>query len=138
MRGAYDEFRKAEELFPTTVDVDPEAVRRTGFWAADCAYWLGEFADGAGRCEKLRTSYRGHIEELEAGRDLYRVCIFAAEAARESKDMSAVASWTKRAAEARDQVKQAIARVPAAEFDNRADVRKRTYWDGWLAETGPR
>jgi TolA-binding protein len=138
MRGAYDEFRKAEELFPTTPDADPEAVRRTAFWAADCAYWLGEFADGAARCEKLRTQYRDHIEELEAGRDLYRVCIFAAEAARETKDTTAIASWTKRAAEARDQVKQAVSRVPAAEFDDRTDVRKRTYWDGWLAETGPR
>ncbi|HEX3150459.1 MAG TPA: hypothetical protein VHR66_20440 [Gemmataceae bacterium] len=138
MRAAYDEFRKAEELFPTTADADPDAVRRAGFWAADCAYWLGEFTDGAARCEKLRTRYRDHVEELEAGRDLYRICIFAAEAAREAKETASIANWTKRAAEAREQVKQAIARVPAAEFDERTDVRKRTYWDGWLAETGPR
>ena len=138
MRRAYEEFKKAEELFPATADADPDAVRRTAFWAADCAYWLGEFADGAARCEQLRSQYQGHVDELEAGRNLYRCCVFAAEAAREAKDTDGANAWTKRAAAARKKVQEALTRVPAAEFDSATDVRTQVYWDGWLAETGPR
>ena len=138
MRAAYDEFRKAEEQFPPSPDADPDSVKRAGFWAADCAFWLGEFADGAARCERLRAKYQGHVEELEAGRDLYRCCVFAAEAARDAKDVDASVAWAKRAADARLKVEQALPRVPAAEFDSAAETRKRAYWDGWLAETGKR
>jgi tetratricopeptide (TPR) repeat protein len=138
MRGAYDEFRKAADLFPTTADADPDTVRRAAFWAADCAFWLGEYADGAVRCEALRTRFSGHVEALEAGRDLYRCCVYAAEAARDGKDPTAPAAWAKRAADARTQVQAALARVPAAEFDGVTETHKRSYWDGWLAETGPK
>ena len=58
--------------------------------------------------------------------------------AREAKEPDKVTAWTKRATEARNGVKDSLARIPAVEFDNTTDVRKRTYWDGWLAETGPR
>jgi tetratricopeptide (TPR) repeat protein len=136
MRAAYDEFRKAETQFPSSPDADAETVKRTSFWAADCAFWLGEFADGAARYERLRAKYQGHVEELEAGRDLYRCCVFAAEAARDGKDASGATTWARRAADARLQVRQALARVPATEFDGSAEARKRSYWDGWLAETG--
>jgi tetratricopeptide (TPR) repeat protein len=135
MRGAFDEFRKAADLFSTSRDIDADTVRRAAFWSADCAFWLGEYADGASRCEGLRMKYRGHVEELEAGRDLYRCCVYAAEAARESKDPNAPAAWATRAADARAQVQAALARVPAAEFDGATETRKRSYWDGWLAET---
>lgn len=135
MRSAYDEFRQADEQFPATPDADPDAVKRAGFWAADCAFWLGEFKDGAARCEKLRERYRGHVEELEAGRALYRCCVFAAEAARDTKDTDGPAVWAKRASAARQQVQEALARLPAAEMDGTAEPRKRAYWDGWLADT---
>lgn len=138
MRSAYDEFRKAEEQFPSSPDADSDSVRRAGFWAADCAFWLGEFADGAARYERLRARYQGRIEELEAGRDLYRCCVYAAEAARDAKDTAGAAAWAKRAAESRTRVQQALAQVPATDFDGGAETRKRTYWDGWLAETGKR
>jgi hypothetical protein len=136
MRAAYDEFRKAEALFPGSPDADADTVKRTSFWAADCTFWLGEFADGAARYERLRSMYQGHVEELEAGRDLYRCCVFAAEAARDGKDTVGATAWAKRAGEARGQVQQALARVPATEFDGSAEARRRSYWDGWLAETG--
>jgi hypothetical protein len=138
MRGAYDEFRKAADLFPSASGTDPDTVRRAAVWAADCAFWLGEYADGAARCEALRTRHRGHVDELEAGRDLYRCCVYAAEAARDAKDPDGSAAWAKRGAEARTQVQAALARVPAAEFDGTTEARKRSYWEGWLAETGPR
>jgi tetratricopeptide (TPR) repeat protein len=138
MRSAFEEFKKAEETFPTSSDADPDAVRRTGFWAADCAFWLGDYADGVTRCEKLRAKYQGHVEELEAGRDLYRCCVYAAIAAKDAKDTDGSAAWSKRAADTRSQVQTALARVPAAEFDGTAETRSRTYWEGWLAETGRR
>ena len=62
----------------------------------------------------------------------------AAEAARDAKDTTGATAWAKRAADARGQVQQALARVPAAEFDATTETRKRAYWDGWLAETGRR
>ena len=132
MRAAYDEFRKAEELFPTSPDADPDSIKRAGFWAADCAFWLGEFADGATRCEKLRARYQGHVEELEAGRDLYRCCVFAAEAARDAKDAAGAAAWAKRADDARAKVEQADGpradrRVRRGGRDAQAGVL------GWLA-----
>jgi tetratricopeptide (TPR) repeat protein len=138
MRAAFDEFRKAEDLFPTTPDADADTVRRTAFWAADCAFWLGQFAEGATRCEKLRARYQGHVDELEAGRDLYRCCVFAAEAARDAKDPDGAAGWAKRAIDTRTKIQQSLALVPAAEFDSAVETHKRTYWDGWLAETGKR
>jgi hypothetical protein len=64
--------------------------------------------------------------------------VFAAEAARDAKDVDGSVAWAKRAADARLKVEQALARVPAAEFDSAAETRKRAYWDGWLAETGRR
>lgn len=135
MRAAYDEFRKAETQFPGSPDADADTVKRTSFWAADCTFWLGEFADGAARYERLRAAYQGHVEELEAGRDLYRCCVFAAEAARGAKDAAGAATWAERAGDVRGQVQQALARVPAAEFNGTTEARKRTYWEGWLAET---
>ena len=138
MRAAYDEFRKAEETFPSSPDADPDTLKRTAFWAADCAFWLGEFADGAARYDRLRMRYQGHVEELEAGRDLYRCCVFAAEAARDAKDTDGAAGWAKRAADARNQVQESLSRVPAGEFNETTETRKRAYWDGWLAETAKR
>jgi hypothetical protein len=138
MRRAYDEFVRAEKLLVGAPDADPAVVRRTQFWAADCAYWLGEFADCADRCQKLMARYRGRADELEAGRDLHRCCRFAAEAAREAKDADGAAQWSKRAAEAHGKVKEALARVPPNELDGSVEVRTRAYWDRWLKENAPR
>jgi hypothetical protein len=135
MRGAYDEFRKAEEMFVASPDAaDPTAIKRTSFWAADCAFWNGEYADSAARYEKLMTRYRGRIEEMEAGRDLHRCCSYAAQSARDTKDDGGAASWSKRAAEVRVQVSDALTRLPASELDGSAETRKRGYWESWLVE----
>jgi hypothetical protein len=137
MRGAFDEFRKAEELFIANPNsADPNAVRRTSFWAADCAYWLGEYIDCASRCEKLTARYRGHVEELEAWRDLHRCCIFAAQAASDSKDIDNASLWSKRAADAHSQLKLALERISPSDFDGTAATRKKDYWQMWLAENG--
>jgi ribosomal protein S19E (S16A) len=139
MRKAYDEFRKAEELLGAAPQAaDPNVLRRTSFWAADCAYWLGEFADCAARCEKLAVRYQGKPEELEANRDLFRCCTFAAEAAREAKDTQGAASWSRRGADAFARLKQALEQIPATEFDGSAETRKRMYWEKWLADNSPR
>jgi hypothetical protein len=138
MRRAYDEFARAEKLLAAAPDADPAVVRRTLFWAADCAYWLGEFAECAGRCERLLGRYRGSADELEAARDLHRCCRFAAEAAREANDADGAARWMKRAAEAHGLVKEALGRVPAAELDGSTEVRKKAYWDRWLTDHTPR
>jgi TolA-binding protein len=139
MRKAYDEFRKAEELLSAAPQAaDANVLRRTAFWAADCAYWLGEFADCAARCEKLAARYRGKPEELEANRDLYRCCTFAAEAAKEARDAQGLASWSRRGADAYVRVKQALEQVPATEFDGSAETRKRAFWEQWRADNAPR
>ena len=138
MRRAYDEFCAAEKLLLASPDADQTVVRRTMFWSADCAYWLGEFASCADRCERIRSRYRDEIEELEAGRDLYRCCVFAAQAAREKKDAEGAANWSKRAIETHGRVKEALGRMPAHEFDGSTETRKKPYWDTWLAENGPR
>jgi TolA-binding protein len=137
MRRAYDEFIQAEKLLLASRDGDPNVVRRTMFWAADCAYWLGEFTDAADRCEKLKTRFRDEIEELEAGRDLHRCCRFAAEVARDAKDADVANKWSQRAIQAHGQIAEALARMPAGEFDGTAEFRKKAYWDAWLAENGP-
>lgn len=135
MRGAYDEFRKAEEMFLASPDtVDPIVLKRTSFWAADCAFWNGEYPDCATRYEKLMTRYRGRIEELEAGRDLHRCCTYAAETARDGTDAAGSATWTKRAADVRSRVKDALSQLPAAELDGAGETRKKTYWESWLGE----
>lgn len=138
MRRAYDEFARAEKLLDGAPDADPAVVRRTLFWAADCAYWLGEFSDCAGRCEKLTARYRGRADELQAARDLHRCCRFAAEAAREAKDADGAAQWSKRAAEAHKRVKEALTQIPAAELNGSDDVRTRAYWEQWLKENAPK
>jgi TolA-binding protein len=138
MRRAYDEFSMAEKMLSATRDADPAVVRRTMFWAADCAYWLGEFAACAERCEKIGDRYKDEVEELEAGRDLYRCCVFAAEAARAKKDGEGAAGWSRRAIEAHGRVKESLARIPATEFDGTTETRKKAYWETWLVENGPR
>ena len=138
MRRAFDEFCTAEKMLVANKEADPAVVRRTMFWAADCAYWLGEFATCAERFEKLRVRYRDEVEELEAARDLHRCCVFAAEAARENKDNAGAADWSRRAAEAHGRVKEALARMPPAEFDGSSETRKKTYWENWLGANIPR
>jgi hypothetical protein len=139
MRGAYDEFRKAEELMLASPDAgDPGVIQRTSFWAADCAYWLGEYVDCATRCEKLMVRYRGRAEELDAGRDLYRCCTFAAQVAHDSKDQQAATTWSQRAADTRVKVSDALAHMPAAEFNGASESRKRGYWETWLTDSQPR
>jgi hypothetical protein len=135
MRGAYDEFRKAEEMFVTSPgSADPTVIKRTSFWAADCAFWNGEYADSATRYEKLMTRYRGRIEELEAGRDLHRCYTYAAQSARDNKDDSGAANWSKRAAELRVQINDAFNRLPATELDGSVETRKKGYWESWLTD----
>lgn len=137
MRGAYEQFRKAEELLlAAPLTADPAVQRRASFWAADCAFWLGEYPDCAARCEKLVGRYAGRVEELEAVRDLHRCCVFAAEAARAGKDPDGAAGWTRRAVDARIRMVDALRRVPAAEFDGTTDTRKKGYWETWLTENG--
>jgi hypothetical protein len=97
---------------------------------------LGEFTDAADRCEKLKTRFRDEIEVLEAGRDLNRCCRFAAEVARDNKDPDGANKWSQRAIQAFSQVAEALARMPAGEFDGTAEVRKKAYWDAWLMENG--
>jgi len=133
MRQAYEEFCKAEDLLLASPDTaDPAVVRRTSFWAADCAYWLGEFTDCAARCDKLAIRYRGKIEELEAGRDLHRCCTFAIEAARQAKDSEGEAAWAKRAKDAKTKVQDGLLRISSADFDGTTESRRRDYWEKWL------
>jgi len=138
MRRAFDEFCTAEKMLVANKEADAAVVRRTMFWAADCAYWLGEFATCAERFEKLRVRYRDEVEELEAAHDLHRCCVFAAEAARENKDAAGAADWSRRAAEAHSRVKEAFARMPPAEFDGSSETRNKTHWENWIGANIPR
>jgi tetratricopeptide (TPR) repeat protein len=138
MRAAYETFRKTEEQLLTVKDADPEVMRRTSFWAADCAHWLGEYGDCAGRYEKLIGRYKDTVWELDATRNLHRCCRFAAEAAREAKDADGAARWTRRAFETFAKVKEGLARVPATELDGSTELKTKAFWDKWVAENGPR
>ncbi len=138
MRQAYEEFCKAEDLLLSSPDTaDPSVVQRTSFWAADCAYWLGEFTDCAARCDKLAVRYRGRIEELEANRDLHRCCTFAIEATRLAKDVDGTASWTKRGKDAKTRLQDALSKLPLIEFDGTSESRRREYWEMWSASRTP-
>src|SRR5262245_10816229 len=137
MRAAYDTFRRVEQDLSTAADADPEMVRRTLFWTADCAHWLGEYADCAGRYEKLAERYKGTVWELEATRNLFRCCRFAAEAAKDSKDAEALALWAKRAVAAYSATRNALKQLPAGEFDGSTELKTSAYWERWLAANGP-
>lgn len=139
MRLAYEQFGKAEEMMLTSPDaIDADVLKRTSFWAADCAYWLGEYADCAARCEKLATRYRGKVEELEAYRDLHRCCLFAAQASRDAKDLDADMTWSQRATQSHSRLKHTLARVASEDFDGRTETRKKVYWESWVTENAPR
>jgi tetratricopeptide (TPR) repeat protein len=139
MRKAFAEFARAEEMMLATPEaVDADVIRRTSFWAADCAYWIGEYSECATRCEKLMTRYRGKVEELEAARDLRRCCVFAAETARAAKDTASESAWIKKADVAVFVVRDSLGRVPPGEFDGKTESRRKEYWNVWLAEIGTR
>jgi hypothetical protein len=139
MRSAYDQFRKAEELMLSSPDaIDADVLKRTSFWSADCAFWLGEYADCAARCEKLAMRYRGKIEELEAYRDLHRCSTFAAQASRDGKELDGDLTWNQRATQAHSRLKHTLARLAAEDFDGRAETRKKAYWETWVTENAPR
>lgn len=128
LQAAYDEFRTAEELFLAAPDPDPVVVRKTAFWAADCAYWVGVYEDSARRYEKLAAAYRGKPEELEALAGLHRTCTDAA------GEPDRRAEWVKRGREAYQKMTEALARLPETEFDGTTEVRKRAYWQQWVIE----
>jgi hypothetical protein len=139
LQAAYDEFRKAEELLLAARDPDPAVVRKTLFWAADCAYWVGVYDDSARRYEKLAATYRGRPEELEALAGLHRTCTDAAADQRDrdpARRKAAMEEWGKRAREAYQAVSAALARIPESELDGITDLRKRAYWTRWLLENG--
>jgi hypothetical protein len=139
MRAAYDQFRKAEELLIASPEfADADVLRRTAFWAADCAYWLGDYTDCAARCEKLASRYRGKIEELEAYRELHRCCLFAAQASRDTKDVDADLAWNQRATQAHSRLKHALARLTADDFRGTTETEKREYWETWVSQNTPR
>ena len=125
-------------MLATPESADADVLKRTSFWAADCAYWLCEYADCASRLEKLAGRYRGKIEELDSYRDLHRCCTFAAQASREAKDLDADVTWSQRATQAHSRLKHALARMTDDDFDGLAETRKKGYWHAWVADNAPR
>ena len=140
LQAAYDEFRKAEELLLAAKDPDPVVVKKTMFWAADCAYWVGVYEDSARRYEKLAARYQGRVEELEALAGLHRTCTDAAGDMREkdpARREAAAAQWVQRARAAHAGVTKALDGLAEAEFDGTTELRKRAYWVMWVNENKP-
>ena len=120
LQAAYDEFRKAEELLLAAKEPDATVVKRTMFWAADCAYWVGVYEDSARRYEKLAARYQGKAEELEALAGLHRTCTEAATDQREKdpvRRLAAEAEWGKRAREVYQKVNQRLDVIPSRNLD---------------------
>jgi len=82
---AYDEFPEGRGTIPglarTPTRIRFRADRRLG--RPTCAFWAGPVSrTGPPGARSSESGTRATVEELEAGRDLYRCCVFAAEAAR--------------------------------------------------------
>ncbi len=144
LQAAFDEFRKAEEALTADAIPDADVIRKTMFWTADCAFFLGQYADAAGRFEKLAARYRDKADELEALGNLYRTCAFAVAAAQDDKTgdplvkRTNVAEWSKRGLAAHAAVKDALGRIPATELNGGSDLRRRDYWEKWLRDNDPK
>jgi hypothetical protein len=141
LQAAYDEFRKAEELLLAAKDPDPVVVKKTMFWAADCAYWVGVYEDSARRYEKLAARYQGKVNELEALAGLHRTCTEAAADTREkdpARRKEAERLWTQRALTAYAGVVRAMDSLAESEFDGTTEPRKKAYWLRWVSENKPR
>ena len=141
LQAAYDEFRKAEELLLAAQEPDPVVVKKTTFWAADCAYWLGLYEDSARRYEKLARRYQGKVEELEALTGLHRTCTKAATDPREkdpARRQEAEKQWAQQARAAYAAVTRSLDTLPESDFDGTTEVKKRAYWLRWVSENKPR
>jgi hypothetical protein len=141
LQTAYDEFRKAEELLLAAKDPDPVVVKKTTFWAADCAYWLGLFEDSARRYEKLAVRYQGKVEELEALEGLHRTCAQAAADTREkdpARRMEAQKQWSQRASAAYQGITRVLDSLAETEFDGTTEKKRKAYWSQWVGENKPR
>lgn len=143
LAAAHVEFSKAESTLLANPKADPVLVRRAMFWAADCAFWLGQYSDAATRYDHLIERYRGKVDELEAAAGLYRTCSYAVDQFTKDKEMPAatrsksVSEWTKRGIAAFGLVKSSFGKLSPSELDGSTEARQRDYWTKWLADNDP-
>ncbi|WP_157369812.1 tetratricopeptide repeat protein [Zavarzinella formosa] len=138
LRLASDSVCQAEEKLLKAPMAEPELLRRASFYAADCATWLGDFEDAAGRYERMAERYKNRAEQLEALRDLHRCCCFGTDAAREKKDAAGAKRWIIRTKLAYENLAKSLAQIPESELNGSTDARKRSYWEKWLEQNAAR
>ena len=93
-------------------------LRRASFYAADCAYFLGEYEDAMGRYEGLTQRYTGTVAELEAFKQMYEGRKFLGE--------------TDKANDVLLHMFTAYTKMPESAFDGVSLVRTREYWSKWF------
>ena len=103
----------------------PEAekplLRQASFAAADCYFFLGDCAEAARRYKDLRIKYEGTISEIVALSQLWQC-------------YEVYLSEHEKAAATFEAMRDALKKVPDAEFDGTTPYNKRDFWENWLKD----
>ncbi len=102
---------------------DAVLLKRTSFFAADCAYYLGEFEEAMRRYDAMTQRYTGTVVELEAFKQQYECQRFLKNQVK-AKDLL-------------DHMRTAYARMHDTAFDGTSDIRTCAYWIKWFEDNQP-
>jgi tetratricopeptide (TPR) repeat protein len=124
MKMAAAHFQKlTDDLLPNSAEAvlkepDEQQFRRAAFAAAECQFELGDYAGAARQYEALAARYAGHLEVLEALKQIARC------------------NWVqgdgKKAAAAVKRLQAALAQLPDASFGVESGAATRKDWQAWL------
>lgn len=109
---------------PRLPRAEAELLRKASFYAADCAFFSGEYTDSVVRFDTIASRYAGSVAQLEALRTMWRCYQYYLQDA--DKALSTLT-----------QIRTAYLQMPDAEFDGSSEIRRRDYWQRWFEQVAP-
>jgi hypothetical protein len=101
----------------------PEAdlLRKASFFAADCAFFLGEYEDCVLRYDLVAQRHAGTVVQLEALRSMWRCYQYYLQNAEKAQNTLT-------------QMRTAYLQLADTEFDGSSDARTKEYWQKWFEQ----
>ena len=109
---------------PKLAPLDADLLRKASLFAADCAFFSGDYDDCVSRYDVISQRYANTVTQLEALRSMW----------------SCYQNYLQKADKAIDtltQMRTAYLQMPDVEFDDSSLFRKREYWQNWFEKAAP-
>jgi len=101
-----------------------ELLRKTSFYAADCAFFSGKYTECVERFDAIATRYSGSVAQLEALRTMWRCYQYYLQDGDKALDTLT-------------HLRTAYVQLPDGEFDGSSEIRRRDYWQRWFDQVAP-